>query len=119
MDSDANMSPTQALMIFGVMMLVMSAITLWAISNEDLTGSPGLGAVDFSEEQETNAIKVSVLESGSANQFIIEGSNGETKTLEAQAGASTTMKNVNSVEVYGVTDNERAEIDSYTASWAS
>lgn len=118
MKSRASMSPTKALMIFGAMMLVMSALTMWAISTQDTGGSPGLGAVSFSEESQNNAIKVQVIESGSVQYFEVETNTGETVILSADSGASRTIENVNSVTVYGVSDNERTQINSYTGTWA-
>lgn len=118
MNSRGHMTPTKALMMFGAMMLIMSALTMWAISTQDTGGSPGLGAVTFSENQSTNSITVTVIESGSANHFEIETNSGRTVTLDANSGESRTVENVNSVTVYGVSNGERTEINSYTGTWA-
>lgn len=114
-----QMTPVKALALVGVMMLFLSAFTMWAITNQNPSGSPGLGAVDFSETPDTNSITVTVIESGSADKFVIETNSGRTKQLDSDSGESITIENVNSVTVYGLSDGERTEINSYTATWAN
>lgn len=108
-----NIDPAQALGIFGVMILIVSGVTMFAFSHMEIGQSADFGAVDFSET-DSGEIQISVIESGSVTHFNVETASGETHTLNGSSGASIIV-DAEQVTVYGVnSDGEQTQVDSFS-----